>query len=176
MSKNIKSRIQNKHDIEANWLLATGFIPLVGEIVIYDPDSKHTLPRIKIGDGTTPVNDLEFVTADLDTHAANIGIHVTADEKASIATAKTHASSAHAPSNAEKNQNAFSNVVVGSTTIAADTTTDSLTIVAGDNVTITPDATNNKITIAASLDDVISCGTADPSTNTSSKFYFKYTT
>lgn len=47
------------------------------------------------------------------------------------------------------NQNAFSNVKVGSTTIAADTTTDTITLVAGDNVTITPDATNDKITIAA---------------------------
>lgn len=47
------------------------------------------------------------------------------------------------------NQNAFSNVVVGSTTIAADTTTDSLTLVAGSNITITPDATNDKITIAS---------------------------
>lgn len=47
------------------------------------------------------------------------------------------------------NQNAFSNVKVGDTTIAADTTTDTLTLVAGSNVTITPDATNDKITIAA---------------------------
>ena len=50
---------------------------------------------------------------------------------------------------AEVNQNAFSNIVVGSTTIAADAKTDSLTLVAGSNVTITPDATNDKITIAA---------------------------
>lgn len=47
------------------------------------------------------------------------------------------------------NQNAFSNVKVGSTTVAADTATDTLTLVAGTNVTITPDATNDKITIAA---------------------------
>lgn len=48
------------------------------------------------------------------------------------------------------NQNAFSNVTVGSTTIAADSTTDTLTLVAGSNITLTPDATNDKITIAAS--------------------------
>lgn len=52
-------------------------------------------------------------------------------------------------SSAEVNQNAFSKVIVGSTTIAADSKTDSLTFVAGSNVTITPDATNDKITIAA---------------------------
>lgn len=46
-----------------------------------------------------------------------------------------------------KNQNAFSNIVVGSTTIAADSTTDSLTL-AGSNVTLTPDATNDKVTIS----------------------------
>ena len=47
------------------------------------------------------------------------------------------------------NQNAFSNVTVGSTTIAADSATDTLTLVAGSNITLTPDATNDKITIAA---------------------------
>ena len=52
-------------------------------------------------------------------------------------------------SGAEVNQNAFSNVVVGTTTIAADGKTDSITLVAGSNVTLTPDATNDEITIAA---------------------------
>ena len=50
---------------------------------------------------------------------------------------------------AEVNQNAFSNITIGSTTIAADTTTDTLTLVAGNNVTLTPDATNDKVTITA---------------------------
>lgn len=50
---------------------------------------------------------------------------------------------------AEVNQNAFSNVKVGTTTVAADTKTDTLELVAGSNVTITPDATNDKVTIAA---------------------------
>ena len=52
-------------------------------------------------------------------------------------------------SGAEVNQNAFSNVTVGSTTIAADAKTDTLTLAAGSNVTITPDATTDKITISA---------------------------
>lgn len=51
--------------------------------------------------------------------------------------------------NAYVNQNAFSNIKVGNTTVAADTTTDTVTLVAGNNITITPDATNDKITIAA---------------------------
>ena len=60
-----------------------------------------------------------------------------------------HSQAAHAPSNAQPNQNAFSNVKVGSTTIAADTTTDTIELVAGSNVTLTPDATNDKVTITA---------------------------
>ena len=50
---------------------------------------------------------------------------------------------------AEVNQNAFSNVKAGSTTISADTTTDTIEFVAGSNITLTPDATNDKLTIAA---------------------------
>ena len=43
------------------------------------------------------------------------------------------------------NQNAFSYIKVGSTDVAADVATDTVTFV-GSNVTITPDATNDKIT------------------------------
>lgn len=53
-------------------------------------------------------------------------------------------------SGAEVNQNAFSNVVVGSTTIAANSKTDTLTLTAGSNITLTPNATNDSITISAS--------------------------
>lgn len=49
----------------------------------------------------------------------------------------------------ETNQNAFSNVKVGSTTIAADSKTDTLELVAGTNITLTPDATNDTITISS---------------------------
>jgi hypothetical protein len=113
MAKSIKTRIQNKHDTEANWKLATSFMPLAGEVIIYDPDATHERPRVKIGDGKTLVNQLDFVHADF---------------------------------------------------------------VAGSNITITPDATNDKITISAALDDVISTGTADPTADTTSQFYFKYST
>ena len=53
-------------------------------------------------------------------------------------------------SGAEVNQNAFSNIKVGSTTIAADSKTDTLEISGSGIVTITADATNDKITISAS--------------------------
>jgi len=51
--------------------------------------------------------------------------------------------------NAEPNQNAFSNIKVGTSTIAADSKTDTFELVAGTNVTLTPDTTNDKVTIAA---------------------------
>ena len=60
-----------------------------------------------------------------------------------------HSQIPHAPSDAEVNQNAFSNVKVGSTTVAADSKTDTLELVAGTNITLTPDATNDKVTIIA---------------------------
>lgn len=53
-------------------------------------------------------------------------------------------------SGAEVNQNAFTNVVVGSTTISADSKTDTLTLTAGSNITLTPNSTNDSITISAS--------------------------
>ena len=52
-------------------------------------------------------------------------------------------------SGAEVNQNAFANVKVGDTIVAADAKQDTIEFVAGSNITITPDATNDKITIAA---------------------------
>lgn len=96
-----------------------------------------------------PTDTSRAAKADFDTHTGDTIKHITSTERTNWNAAKTHADAAHAPSNAEKNQNAFSNVKVGDTTVAADTTTDTLTLVAGNNVTITPDATNDKITIAA---------------------------
>ena len=52
---NVKTRIIQKHDSSANWAKATTFVPLKGEIIIYDD-----LGKIKIGDGATKVNDLPF--------------------------------------------------------------------------------------------------------------------
>lgn len=80
--------------------------------------------------------------------------------------------------NAEVNQNAFTNVVVGSTTIAADSKTDTLTIAAGTGVSITPDATNDKVTITnsgvrsiatGSTNGTISVNTNGTSTNVAVK-------
>lgn len=56
----INTRIVHKHDVEANWLKATSFIPKQGELIVYDIDSTYDYERFKIGDGTTLVNDLPF--------------------------------------------------------------------------------------------------------------------
>ena len=50
---------------------------------------------------------------------------------------------------AEVNQNAFSEVVVGTTKISAGNETDSITLTAGANITLTPDADNKTVTIIA---------------------------
>lgn len=62
--KTLKTRIIHKHDIEANWLLASGFTPLNGEIIIYDEDENYNYKRIKIGNGINNVNDLDFIKFD----------------------------------------------------------------------------------------------------------------
>lgn len=54
------------------------------------------------------------------------------------------------------NQNAFSNIKVGSTTVAADSATDTLEFVAGNNIILTPDATYDKVTIAVNGETVSS--------------------
>lgn len=59
--KRINGRAVQKHDIEANWLKATNFTPLQGEIIIYDKDGNYDYERIKIGDGSTLVSNLPFV-------------------------------------------------------------------------------------------------------------------
>ena len=54
-NKTFQGRIVQKHDTKANWEKATNFIPLKGEIILYDD-----LNEIKIGDGNTKINDLDF--------------------------------------------------------------------------------------------------------------------
>lgn len=79
--KKVKTRIQNKHDFEVNWIQASNFVPMKGELIIYDPEvdssgtilttlpegrtTPYTYPRFKIGDGVKYVSDLDF-QADLD--------------------------------------------------------------------------------------------------------------
>ena len=59
--KTISARMQMKTDTALNWSKAINFIPKKGEIIIYEADSDHSYERMKIGDGSTKVNDLPFV-------------------------------------------------------------------------------------------------------------------
>lgn len=61
----VKLSIKLKHDTEENWLKATTFKPLKGELIIYDVDSTHSAPRFKVGDGVKVVGDLPFADKDL---------------------------------------------------------------------------------------------------------------
>lgn len=61
---------------------------------------------------------------------------------------------------AEVNQNAFSNVKVGSTTVAADSKTGTLELASSSAITLTPDATNDKVTIGVSTMGAASSSTA----------------
>lgn len=94
----LKSRIINKHDLEANWLKAANFIPKRGETIYYDPEVDESgnvlegahiveegkepyLPggrtspmlyaRQKVGDGIRKVSDLPFIIDEVVTSKVN---------------------------------------------------------------------------------------------------------
>ena len=100
MSATVNTRIQLKRDTTANWDRAVGFIPLAGEVIIYEDYEIKTyttqengrtvtktvnIPNIKIGTGNAYVQDLAFVdekTRDLlMEHVINQDIHTTLGEK-----------------------------------------------------------------------------------------------
>lgn len=114
-----------------------------------------------------PTDTSRASKTEFDTHNSDTTKHITSTERTNWNAAKSHADSAHAPSNAEKNQNAFSNITIGSTTVSADTTTDTITFV-GSNVTITPDATNDKITFAVADGSTSAKGVVQLTNSTSS--------
>lgn len=53
----LTARIKQKADTKANWDKATNFVPMEGEIIIYSD-----LNEMKVGDGSTHVKDLPFIT------------------------------------------------------------------------------------------------------------------
>lgn len=63
VNNTVKGRFQLKKDTEAHWNLARNFIPLAGEPIIYTVDENHASPRFKVGDGSTYVIDLPFLSA-----------------------------------------------------------------------------------------------------------------
>ena len=61
----IKTRIKNKHATESIWNNSPDFVPLQGELIIYDADDFYSYSRIKVGDGKTTVVNLPFLTDDV---------------------------------------------------------------------------------------------------------------
>lgn len=61
-SKTFNSRWQQKHDTEENWSDSEreDFVPNIGEIIVYDADTTYQTPRVKVGDGKTPIGQLPF--------------------------------------------------------------------------------------------------------------------
>ena len=96
----VNGRIQLKRDTTANWNNAQGFIPLAGEVIVYEDYETKTytveeygetvtktvnIPNIKIGTGNAYVQDLAFVDEKtrqliLD-HINNQEVHTTLAEK-----------------------------------------------------------------------------------------------
>lgn len=100
MSTTINPRIKLKRDTTANWNNARGFIPLQGEVIIYEDYETKTytvqeygemitktvnIPNIKIGTGNAYVQDLAFVDENTRTmlleHIHNQEVHTTLAEK-----------------------------------------------------------------------------------------------
>ena len=100
MGATLKTRIQLKRDTTEHWNNAIGFIPLPGEVIVYEDYEVKTyeveeygervtktvnIPNIKIGTGNAYVQDLAFVdekTRDiLMAHIQDHDIHVTLQEK-----------------------------------------------------------------------------------------------
>lgn len=129
----------------------------ISALVNSAPETLDTIGELAAAmeDNQDAIVSLESIAAskanasDLSAHTGNATIHITSTERTNWNAAKAHADTAHAPSNAEENQNAFSNIVIGSSTISADTKTDTLTFVAGSNVTLTPNIETDTVTIEA---------------------------
>lgn len=80
--------------------------------------------------------DQKATSTALNSHTNDSTKHITADERTKW-------------NKAQANQNAFSNVKIGNKTISADTPTDTLTLVAGSNITLSPDENADSVTITA---------------------------
>jgi hypothetical protein len=60
-SPNMKARISQLHKTEAEWGMLPDFVPVKGELIVFDPDRRHRYARLKIGDGATKLQKLPFI-------------------------------------------------------------------------------------------------------------------
>lgn len=93
MENTLHVRIKNKSGSSSYWSSQIDFIPLKGELIIYDDhktytdqnNQVHNLPGFKLGNGVTTINNLPFVTKDLEeqiiTHIENTKVHIQEGER-----------------------------------------------------------------------------------------------
>lgn len=108
------------------------------------------------GSSTNPVQNAVIAAALSNTAKATPATETTAglmtgDDKAQLRIAYQHSQEAHAPSDAQPNQNAFSTVKVGTTSVAAGTETDTLILTAGSHITLSVDTGSKTVTISGEL-------------------------
>lgn len=108
-------------------------------------DSGKKLSDLAAAQHTHVISDITNLQSTLDKKATSTALnshindttkHITADERTKW-------------NKAQANQNAFSNVKIGNKTISADTPTDTLTLAAGSNITLSPDENADSVTITA---------------------------
>lgn len=122
----------------------SGAAPLASPALTGTP----TAPTASTGTSTTQIATTEFVANSISAVTSGVsGVKGNAETTYRTGDVNITPANIGVEDGAEVNQNAFSNVKVGSTTIAADTKTDTLEIAGGTNITVTPDATNDKVTI-----------------------------
>lgn len=123
------------------------FANVVAGGVTIQADNKTDTLTINAGSGIT-------ITGDATNDALNIAVTSNGHSHSNATTSAAGFMSASDKSKldsvaagAQTNQNAFSNILVGSTTIIADNATDTLELIAGTNISLSPDATNDRVTI-----------------------------
>lgn len=171
----LNTRLVICNDTTANWGTSDKVL-LKGEFAIEFTESGD--PKVKVGNGADKYSDLPYVTntpteiINAINAAVSAASHSHSNKAildaitASFTTAlKTKLDGIAA--GAEVNQNAFSKIAVGNTTVEADTKTDTLTLM-GSNVTLTPDAANDKITIGVATGTTSAKGIVQLTDSTSS--------
>lgn len=145
-----KIAVSGQTTVEAD--TATDTVTFAGSNVTITTDAANDKVTFAVANGSTSTKGIvkmsDAIDSDVSTTAATskavkVAYDLAATANAGLATkaASDHTHASYA------NQNAFSNIKVGSTTVAADTTTDTVTF-AGTNVTITPNTSSDTITFA----------------------------
>lgn len=137
-------------DAEANQNTFS-YIAAGGETIA--ADSKTDTVTFLAGANITITSDVEndtiTISAAAGSGSGDVSYDLATETTAGLMSAADKVKLNGITANAQANQNAFSNVTIGTDTIVAGSETDSLELVAGDNITISTDATNKKITIAS---------------------------